>query len=247
MRGRIIRQDNRPAIPVVGKVKCGEKRTKNGKEFPVSLDYFRPDGQYESLFRAAFGPKPTSLTVMFHSDHFAEVCREEYTLRSGAKLYGTGDGETFRIYSPKSDDYETFLLSEHKDLMERAARMAGGDWKISLTLRFILPQIRGVLGLWQLVTHGAASSVPNIVGAFDEVLSRAGTVVGVPFDLQVKKVTSQKPGSRSSYPVIQLVPNAGTENLERVRAFIEGGGSHHEVRRLIEKPAPEIAEYSEVR
>jgi len=45
----------------------------------------------------------------------------------------------------------------------------------------------------------------------------------VPFDLSVSKVTSQKPGSKSSFPVLKLVPNIGVNHLEMVGQLVASG------------------------
>ena len=91
------------------------------------------------------------------------------------------------------------------------------DWKITLTLNFIIPKVRGVMGLWQFSTKGVASSIPQVRDTFDALLESNGHCSGVIFDLCVKMHTSQKPTTASKYPVVSLVPNESEENIVMVR------------------------------
>ena len=79
-------------------------------------------------------------------------------------------------------------------------------------MRFILPGLTKIFGLWQLTTKGAASSIEQIIGVIDTVEQMRGSIVGVPFDLVVKMHKSQTPGSKSRYPVLSLIPHASEQN-----------------------------------
>lgn len=229
MRGRIVKPiaNEAPSInggfPVIGKIKVGMKGA-NG--YPTSLDYFKADGKYESLFRQAYGAKPNSITAVFMSDDISQVCNMRYELRDRAgALFGEGDGENFKIYNSQKGEYVNLSLSDYPDLLVQALIKSGSQngWSVVLTLRFILPEIKGVFGLWALTTKGEASSIPSIVGAFDSVQEHAGTVVGVPFDLQVEKVKSQKPDSKAKFPVIRLIPNIGEGNMRKLKEYTMQG------------------------
>ncbi|MGF2526019.1 hypothetical protein ACQUW0_27255, partial [Ralstonia pseudosolanacearum] len=76
-----------------------------------------------------------------------------------------------------------------------------------LTLRFIVPAIRGVVGVWVLNTKGRASSVKNLRDSFDSVQAMRGTVTTSVFDLSVHFHKSNKPNQNSRYPVLELVCN----------------------------------------
>ena len=95
------------------------------------------------------------------------------------------------------------------------------EWKITLTLVFILPLARGVMGCWQFQTKGSASTIPQVRDAFDAMLETNGKVAGVIFDLSVKMHVSQKPNEKSRYPVVTLVANESKENLLNVKAAKE--------------------------
>jgi hypothetical protein len=224
MNGRIKREVENIRIPIIGKIKCGMK---NDKGLPQSLDYFIADGNYKAMFNKEFGEKPKNIEIIFLSDNFEDVCNERMEIRQGTKLFAWGDGETFEVYSKAIDDYSTFTIKERPKLLEECEQRSGGKWDATLTLRFLIPRIRGVFGVWQLTTKGENSSIPQIVSVFDKVKQIAGTVMNIPFDLSVDKVKSQKPESKSSFPVIRLIPNISQESLDTVRNFIESGKTFH--------------------
>jgi hypothetical protein len=215
MQARILRPMQPIRLPEVGKIKVGEKL--EGEKFPRSLDYFRPTGEYAPHFWEAYGEKPNLLEIVFPSNDPRECCYERFELRDGPKRYAEGDGETFEAWSDKEEDYVTVTKTEYPKIMEMLSKKVGADWKPRLTLRFMLLKLRHVMGVWSLSSHAEASSIPEIISTFDMVSEKAGRVAGIPFDLSVQKVTSQKPGSKSSYPVIKLVPNLGVNQLEAVR------------------------------
>ena len=81
------------------------------------------------------------------------------------------------------------------------------NWDIELTMRFIIPAIQGVVGVWALTTKGAASSIHNLRDSFDAVQRLRGSVTTSVFDLSVHFHKSNKPGQSSRYPVLELVCN----------------------------------------
>ena len=86
-------------------------------------------------------------------------------------------------------------------------------WEVTLTLNFIVPLVRGVAGVWQFATKGTASTIPQIRETFDGMLAERGFCKGIIFDLNVQFAVSQKPGDRSRYPVVTIVPNESEGNL----------------------------------
>ena len=217
MTGRITKLEptgNR--LPEIGKVKCGEKTEKACRSF----DYFIGFGKYKSYFDNVYN-NPDKIQILFYTDNISECCNERFELRDKAgKLFGKGDGQNFEIWDGKQ--YAPFTTAEFPDLLVRTAVKAQSPkgWERVLTLRFIIPKITGIYGAWSLETKADKSSIDQIIGVFDEVLSRAGTVTKMVFDLTVKKHVSQKPGDKSSYPVINLIPNVTEGNLAIVKAFI---------------------------
>ena len=109
------KEQKRLPFPIVGHVKCGMK---SDKGYPMSTDYFIPDGNYAPLFKQAYGEKPSTIQIVFPSDDAELVCREEYVLRDGqGKLVATGDGETFKTWSEKAKKYIIVTTTEQPDIM----------------------------------------------------------------------------------------------------------------------------------
>lgn len=218
MSGRIVKQDKakRLPFPTIGRIACGEKSEKG---YPRSLDYFVASGKYASLFKDAYGEKPDTIQIVFPSDDAELVCREEYEFRDAAgKLVSSGDGETFKVWSDKSKSYVILNTNDHPNLMEMvSSKYPKCEWKITLTLNFIVPKIRGIMGLWSFSTKGSASTIPQVRDAFDALLEQNGHVSGVIFDLSVKMHKSNKPNDSSRYPVVMLMPNESRANLEMIQ------------------------------
>lgn len=226
MKGRIARpeQANQLELPEIGRLHIGMKTVnKYGKEIPTSVDYFIPAGKYAELFTQALGEKPNAIAIIFPDDDPAKVCNERYEYRDekGA-LVARGDGETFEIWDGRK--YASYSVDQYPDIMEQVARQNpkkprndnDNGWDITLTLRFIIPSVRGVVGVWQFATKGAASSIKNIRNSFDGVQEMRGTVTTTVFDLAVQFAKSNKPGQNSRYPVVSLVAN--DNRIEQIKA-----------------------------
>lgn len=224
MKGRIRRHEaekSRLILPRVGQIKIGMK---NANGYPQSVDYFIPTGKYVGLFTQAYGEKPQTIQIVFPDDDPAKVCNERYEYRDDdGRLIAAGDGETFQVWDGKK--YETLTTEEYPNLMSaitrrypnRKSKQDGHDgWEITLTLNFIVPLVRGVAGVWQFSTKGTASTIPNIRDTFDAMLQERGFVKGIVWDMNVQFAVSQKPGDRSRYPVVSIVPNESEGNLRKV-------------------------------
>ena len=118
MEGRIIRQQEKHHMPIIGKIKCGEKIEKNGKEYPVSYDYFIADGNYKHLFEKKFG-KPKNIDIVFISNNLNESCSEYMEIRQGTKLFAKGNGREFQVYDKKTDQYIMRTIDQEPDLVDK--------------------------------------------------------------------------------------------------------------------------------
>lgn len=224
MRGRIIRPDtgiSRVILPRVGFVKVGMK---NAKGYPQSVDYFIPTGKYAGLFTQAYGERPQTIQIVFPDDDPEKVCNEMYEYRDDeGRRVAYGDGETFFVWNGR--EYKELTVKEYPDLMKmvaqkypnRAVRNGGDGWQVTLTLTFIAPLVRGIAGVWQFISKGSASTIPQIRDVFDGILAEKGFCKGILFDLNVKFAQSQKPGDKSRYPVVTLVPNESADNVMKVK------------------------------
>lgn len=219
MKGRIVRPELGGSIadlPEIGRLHIGKK---SDKGYPMSVDYFIPSGKYADLFTKALGEKPSTIQVVFFSDAPEVACDERYEYRDNAgALVAAGDGSNFVIWNGK--EYVPVGIDKVPDLMAKVCekyptRRGAENWDIVLTLRFIVPAVSGVVGVWRFTTKGRASSVKNIRASFDGVQQLRGTVTGTVFDLSVQFVKSNKPGSTSRYPVVSLVAN--DNRVEEIR------------------------------
>lgn len=213
MGGRILRPEettthNDLGLPEVGRIHIGMK---NERGFPQSIDWFRATGKYAELFTRALGEKPNTIAIVFPSDNPEFVCNERYTFRDDkGALVARGDGRIFEIWN--GVQYAPYSIEQYPDIMKQVAdkvptKKGVENWNVELTLRFIIPAIRGVVGLWSLTTRGAASSVNNLRDSYDSVQKMRKTVTTSVFDLSVHFHKSNKPGQNSRYPVLELVAN----------------------------------------
>lgn len=211
MDGRIYRPEQGAAmleLPEIGRLHIGMK---NDRGLPQSIDWFRPTGKYAGLFTQALGDKPQTITVIFPSDNPEIVCNERFEYRDDkGALVARGDGRIFEVWNGKI--YAPYSALEYPNIMDQITaknptKKGADNWDVVLTLRFIVPAVRGVVGVWQFSTKGKASSVKNIRESFDAVQMIRGTVTQTAFDLSVQFAKSNKPGVSSRYPVVSLVAN----------------------------------------
>lgn len=217
MGGRIYRPEASGValleLPEVGRLHVGMK---SDKGYPMSIDWFRATGKYSALFVKALGEKPSTIQIVFPSDDAGKVCNERYEYRDDkGALVARGDGRTFEIWDGKK--YVPYSVDAYPDIMDQIAKnnptkRGAENWDIVLTLRFIVPAVRGIVGVWQFSTKGKASSVRNIRESFDGVRMMRGTVTQTVFDLSVQFAKSNKPGDSSRYPVVSLVANDNRVN-----------------------------------
>lgn len=228
--GRIYRPEQTSVLdlPEIGRLHIGKKEIgRNGKEYPTSVDYFIPSGKYAGMFVNALGEKPSTIQIIFPSDDAEKVCNErlEYRDDKGA-LIARGDGVRFDVWTGQK--YDIFGVDDYPDIMEQIARnnptkRGAENWDVALTLRFVVPAVRGIIGVWQFSTKGKASSVKNIRDSFDAVRKMRGTVCQTVFDLSVAFTKSNKPGVNSRYPVVSLVAN--DTRIEEIRKAITPQGN----------------------
>jgi hypothetical protein len=221
------------SLPEIGKIKIGEKKVSaKGVEYPSALDYFRSTGTFANEFVKLFGEKPKKLNVCFISDDLAEVCNERYVCWENGKRWGEGDGETFMVFDKSLGDKD----KEGKPKGDYAHGLPANDprvralkWDQMLTLRFVLLEMKGIMGYWRFETKAKAVTIPSIIKSFDLVRERAGSIIGFPFTLMVEKKIGYNPGEAKSYPVVTLVPNFTEDSINMVRDYIDMGGSMNRI------------------
>ena len=125
-------------------------------------------------------------------------------------MVARGDGQIFEIWN--GEKYAPYSVEQYPDIMAQIAaknptKRGADNWDVVLTLRVVVPAVRGIVGVWQFSTKGRASSIKNIRESFDAVQMMRGTVTQTVFDLSVQYAKSNKPGVNSRYPVVSLVAN----------------------------------------
>jgi len=240
--GRIKSTKTEFSIPRIGHIKVGTKVQRNdGKEFPTSLDHFIATGSYADAFKQAFGEKPTKIPIIFVSDDTKQVCHERFEAwTNDGKKIGSGDGETFEMFSEKDKDYIS-VPSTHELVQKNKAL-----FKRILTLKFVIPSIRGVYGHWEFTTRATKSTINQVIATFDHVKEQAGRVSAIPFDLVITMAQSRKPNVVSRYPVVTLVPNIGAENLEKISMYL-GDMSFGKIGVLTEEKINKLAAANEMK
>lgn len=247
--GRIASRKNQvggSTLPEIGKIKIGEKATsQGGKEYPKSLDYFRATGNFANQFNTIYGDKPRKLSVVFISDDLNEVCNERYESWVKGKRWGWGDGETFTVFDATAGTEGKGAYVEN--LPATDPRVRNIKWEMTLTLRFVLLEMKGIMGCWTFQTKAKATTIPSVVKAFDFVRGRAGTIVGFPFTLTVERKTGYSPGEAKSYPTVSLVPNFSQEAIDMVSNYLEAGGAVEKIttkmieqKKLLQLEAPAV-------
>jgi hypothetical protein len=208
-------------IPIIGTISVGDKRTTAaGKEYPVSLDFFRATGRYASYFTDVYGPTPSSIQIIFPGNEVREYCNCAYTFRDrGGRLLAEGDGQSWKVWSRQKGEY-VFGPWSYDIIKER---FPDATDSIELRLKFLMPRVNNIYGLWKFTSRARHSTIPQITAMFDKVLSEVGYVQNIPFELSVEKVKSNKPDSNNTFPVVKLIPVLSPENIAMLAEFYEAG------------------------
>lgn len=226
-----IKNSRNRNIGIIGKIKVGDTIERKGKKIPCSLDYFRATSEnsyalnsFERLY-----PKKSELLICFSGDNDDFNTDHRFEVRNNqGKVYCYGDGQDFYISNGKEMrllEYDT-IVSKYGSpalFMEKTEQYLSTDrykaaFKEVLTLRFIIANIP-IIGVWQLQTHAAKSSIDQILGNYDHIKNlNGGSLNQVPFLLGVKKVIGNSAMDfNRSYPVISLTPFApelAQENMQ---------------------------------
>lgn len=219
-KGRIKRPEGQSLkLPRVGMIKTGFK---NAKGHPQSVDHFIATGKYKAIFDKYYPGKPKTVQVVFWEDDPSTMCEERFEYRdSQGKLFARGDGEIFEVWHAKKEQYVSYSVSDHPFIQEEIHdKQKSKGWDVILTLRFILPKVKDIAGYWEYSTRGEKSTIPGIRDTYDAMMQSRGSVRGVIFDLNVTFAKSQKPGVKSRYPVVSLVPNQSQENIDAVKGTL---------------------------
>lgn len=225
MKSRITDIQRTANPPVIGHIKIGEKvKNQYGVEYPRSLDHFiAQSDHYLDDFKQKFPDNTSKITIVFVSDDQNYSCCEYYEWRNAkGKTVATGDGKEIKVNLVDKETGE-YIGTKIYDISEPKVLESLSQYKKMhvFKMRFMIAEINHIYGTWQLRTStlGAASSINDMVSAIDSIYNIAGTIVGIPFDLIVKMVKSDKAGQVVKYPKLSLIPNLSYDNLRLISSL----------------------------
>lgn len=217
------------AIPEIGRIGLGKlAQTDGGKAYPTATDYFVPRGQAQDLFTQLNGAEPRHLPICFYNDAEEASCNLRLEIRDRkGDLYGYSDGQTY-YFRPKdgSAGYTKLVTVERVPdiaLLTEAHLQKGLApdkakhivWKPTLYLRFMIRDFP-LIGYWQIMTHGAQSTIPQVTTMVDTWKQLLGSLCMVPFVLCIKRGKSSDKTKQFTY--INLLPDF---SLDHARQFAQ--------------------------
>lgn len=218
MKSRIADIERNIGPQVIGRIKIGEKAlNKYNVLIPRSLDHFIAQSKhYQNDYNEIIGDNASKITIVFVSDDQMYSCREYYEWRDDkGKFIASGDGNEIEAFKINPDGTSQNIVFSAKD-EKVIQRLSAYKKRHVLRLRFMIAGIDHIYGTWELKTYGSAASIGPMLQAIDTVYATTGTIVGIPFDLAVEIVKSDKAGEMKRYPVISLTPNVSMHNLSLI-------------------------------
>lgn len=229
---RIKRQKQkrtRNGVNTIGKIKVGMKHPEKG--YPIALDYFRftsPTKRYVDRALELYG-QANELKVTFLSNDDDNNCNQRLELRdTGGNLVAYTDLE--KLFVSKEEGFLQ-VAQERIDkgggieiCMKKLENQHGTKFFECLYLRVVLLGFP-IVGQWEIYTKGSKSSIESIINTYDMTKKLAGRVLGMPFNLIVNKVKSNRDLGKDNrgrkkvrfYPVIALHPDMSIETQEEVK------------------------------
>jgi hypothetical protein len=216
-------------VNTIGKIKVGMKHPQKG--YPMALDYFRftsPTQRYAERALEIYG-QTNELKVTFLSNDDENNCNQRLELRdTGGSLVAYTDLE--KLFVSKEEGF--LQVSPDRiakgggieTCMEKLEEQHGTKFFECLYLRVVLLGFP-IVGQWEIYTKGSKSSIESIINTYDMTKQLAGRVLGMPFNLIVKKVKSNRNLGKDNrgrkkvrhYPVIALHPDLSIETQEEVK------------------------------
>lgn len=254
---------------IIGKLRIGSEMQKDDKTGKTkapgrAIDWFRATGEYAEQFHEIYGENPSRITIVFPSLDPLQSCNHRLEGRDNeGNLAAYYDGLNYMIYDDVQKNYTPVSETDFEKAQKIGITVTKGygsnakkqivlisSWKERLTLRFFIPKIQGIMGVWELTTGAAASSIPNIITNFDGMVNAVGENINkIPFDLSVKFVTSNKPGNISKFSVLTLTPNISYENAMLLQEFagmqIKGILNDEKIREIADRQLLALPEKTE--
>jgi hypothetical protein len=170
----------RRRLPRAGIIRLGKKqKNSKGTEYPVETDYFIvPDAVKE-----VYGEKPKELLIMFPVEDENMFFQQWYKCYGKGILLCRGDGET--------GHYWDFDEGGTKTKPCPCEKLEQGKCKPIGILQFLLPEVEGAVGVYQIST-GSKNSIIDINSGIDMVRKVAGRIALIPLRLKREPMETQR-------------------------------------------------------
>lgn len=201
----------------LGKIRLGIKKEspRTGTPYPEATDYFVVPEEVAQVY----GEKPTELKIVFPTEDAPQQWLKRYSLTRGLVCRGDGekamaqvDIDTGEIASREST--HTILkeiICEEKNCSAYKAKRC----RPIMTLQFLLPDVPGALGVYQIDTS-SFNSIVNVNSSL-ELIKACGRVSMIPLLLKLVPQQVQPEGKKKTVHVLQLVsPYTFTELLKLI-------------------------------
>lgn len=192
-------------LPRLGKVRLGLKKEspRTGNPYPEATDYFVCPDEVKKIY----GEKPTELKIVFPTEDSPQQWLKRYSLTRG--LVCRGDGEKavaqvdLRTGEIATRETEQTTLKEVTCDPENCPAYKAKQCRPLMTLQFLLPDVPGALGVYQLDTS-SRNSIININSTL-ELVKACGRVRMIPLILKLVPLEVQPEGKKKTVHILQLV------------------------------------------
>ena len=222
------------AIPEIGRIGLGKLvQTTEGKTYPTATDYFVPRGHAQDLFTQLYGQEPRQLPICFYSDEEEASCNVRLEIRDRkGDLYGFSDGQTyyFRAKDGSAGYTKLVTLDRVPDIAQRTEAFLQNGlsadkakhlvWKPTLYLRFMIRDFP-TIGYWQITTHGAESTIPQVTKMVDTWKQLLGSLCLLPFALTIKRGKSRDKARQFTF--LNLLPDFSIDQALQLAQNRSGG------------------------
>ena len=192
-------------LPRAGKIHLGIKKEspRTGNPYPEATDYLVCPEEV----RAVYSDKPTELKIVFPTEDAPQQWLKRYSSLRG--LVCRGDGERavatcdLKTGEIATRETENTILKEVICNPETCAAYKAKQCRPIMTLQFLLPDVPGALGVYQVDTS-SFNSIVNINSTL-ELLKSCGRVSMIPLTLKLVPQQAQADGKKKTIHVLQLV------------------------------------------
>jgi len=199
----------------LGKIRLGIKKEspRTGNLYPEATDYFVCPEEV----RAIYGDKPTELKIVFPTEDSPQQWLKRYSLTRGLVCRGDGEKAMAQVDMKTGEiagrDSEHTTLREIPCDREKCPAYQAKQCRPIMTLQFLIPDVPGALGVYQIDTS-SYNSIVNINSSL-ELIKACGRVSMIPLILKLVPLQVQPEGKRKTVHVLDLVsPYTFTELLQ---------------------------------